>query len=419
MSNPRLKNVAWIIAGQSPPSEDVVDLDSGLPFMQGNAEFGSQFPSPIHECAAPPKRAQLGDILISVRAPVGALNIADREYGIGRGLAAIRPRAIDNGFLRWWLESCVQELRSLATGSTFEAVSASDLGVLRIPESDRSLQQAIASFLDRETAQIDAMIGAQRELVARVEARRQAVLTDTVFQGMGRRAKNPNPSRNRYQPVGFPPLALTRGLSLVPEDWDIVKFKVAMQRLEERNGDGGATLMSLTSAGRVVPRSETGDRQQPAEENIPRYLMVRPGHLIINPMWLTGGAIGISWTTGAVSPDYRVFRSRGHHDPRYLHHLLRAPAYLDQYRLYTRAQTTFDRRVQQPDIDSLPLPVPTLEEQADIAAHLDRAAARIDAVIEAANESISLMQERRAALISAAVTGRIDLRTGEDRGGQG
>lgn len=276
-------------------------------------------------------------------------------------------------------------------------------------------QRMIVDFLDRETTQVDAMIEAQRDLVRTLEVRRHAVLTDTVFQGVGSQPSMPAPSAGRYEPGGFLPLALTRGISQMPAHWSVVRFKVAMERLEERNLDSEATLMSLTSAGRVVPRAETGDRQQPAEESIPRYLVVRPGCLIINPMWLTGGAIGVSWTTGAVSPDYRVFRSRGDHDARYLHHLLRAPAYLDQYRLFTRAQTTFDRRVQQPDIDNLPLPVPQLSEQIAIADHLDRATARMDAMIDAANDSIALMQERRAALISAAVTGRIDPRTGEDR----
>lgn len=301
-----------------------------------------------------------------------------------------------------------------STGFTVVHISAGKLKTLLIPLPPAREQRSIADFLDRETAHIDATIEAQRELVERLEERRQAMLTRVVFAGLGERGTGTATRGVHYKLIGFSPLALDLGLSRVPDAWDIVRFKPAMQRLEVRNADGEATLMSLTSRGLVVPRTETGDRQQPAEDSIPRYLMVHPGDLIINPMWLTGGAIGVSQTTGAVSPDYRVFRSRGAHHPRYLHHLLRAPAFLEQYRLYTRAQTTFDRRVQQDDIDNLPLPTPPIDEQVSIARNLDEATAHLDATVAAANDSIALMQERRSALITAAVTGRIDPSTGRE-----
>src|ERR1700676_900166 len=101
----RLKDVARIDAGQSPPSSDVRDISHGLPFLQGNAEFGNRHPFPRYECASPPKQAQIGDILLSVRAPVGALNVTDRPYGIGRGLASIRARGSDSQFVWWWFHS--------------------------------------------------------------------------------------------------------------------------------------------------------------------------------------------------------------------------------------------------------------------------------------------------------------------------
>jgi type I restriction enzyme S subunit len=87
----RLKYLARINMGQSPPSDIVNTSGEGLPFLQGNADFGAKQPTAHTFCPYPPKVAGPGDILISVRAPVGALNYADREYGIGRGLCAIRP----------------------------------------------------------------------------------------------------------------------------------------------------------------------------------------------------------------------------------------------------------------------------------------------------------------------------------------
>lgn len=77
------------------PGESV----DGVAFIQGNAEFGSRHRTPRLLAKAPPKRAEAGDVLVSVRAPVGALNVAAGELGIGRGIAAECPGpALDDGF---------------------------------------------------------------------------------------------------------------------------------------------------------------------------------------------------------------------------------------------------------------------------------------------------------------------------------
>ena len=88
----RLKYIADLNMGQSPPSEEYNSDQLGTPFLQGNAEFGPHHPTPKIYCPTANKHAIPGNILLSVRAPVGAINIADQEYGIGRGLCAIRPR---------------------------------------------------------------------------------------------------------------------------------------------------------------------------------------------------------------------------------------------------------------------------------------------------------------------------------------
>ena len=86
-----LASIAHIEMGQSPDSSTIVEGGySGVPFLQGNAEFGAAHPSPRFSCTAPMKMCRRGDILISVRAPVGAMNIANRDYCIGRGLATER-----------------------------------------------------------------------------------------------------------------------------------------------------------------------------------------------------------------------------------------------------------------------------------------------------------------------------------------
>ena len=100
----KLKEIAEIIMGQSPKSEFYNTNREGLPFFQGCSEFGELYPVPKKWCTKPLKIAYVDDILMSVRAPVGDLNIADRKCIIGRGLCAIRTKLNSGRFLYHWLK---------------------------------------------------------------------------------------------------------------------------------------------------------------------------------------------------------------------------------------------------------------------------------------------------------------------------
>ena len=102
----RLKYIADLNMGQSPPSEEYNSDQIGTPFLQGNAEFGPHHPTPKIYCPTAKKHANPSDILLSVRAPVGAINVANQEYGIGRGLCAIRPRTnqLERRYAKYLLE---------------------------------------------------------------------------------------------------------------------------------------------------------------------------------------------------------------------------------------------------------------------------------------------------------------------------
>lgn len=199
--------------------------------------------------------------------------------------------------------------------------------------------------------------------------------------------------------------AVSSLLETRPKSWDVVRFKGLFDRLDQRNSDLSHEMLSLRSTGEIVARAEMGGRQEPDERSLPKYLVAEVDDLVVNPMWLIGGGIGVSRRAGAVSPDYRVFRSRGSLLPRFIHYLLRSQPYLDQYLLYTRAQTTFDRRVQQPDLDNLPLPVPPEEEQRAIAHYLDRETARIDTLIVEQQRLIEMLRERRHSLVDGVFNG--------------
>jgi type I restriction enzyme S subunit len=186
----------------------------------------------------------------------------------------------------------------------------------------------------------------------------------------------------------------------IPAHWKMLPFRRLAVLVDSANTSSSAPLLSLASTGIVAPREEFDGlgRQMPAESTIERYWLAEPGNLVVNPMWLVGGGIGVSEVFGAVSPDYRVYRLGPDLHPRYVHHLFRSRLYRDQYKLYTRAETTFDRRVSKVDFHAMPVLVPPLDEQRRIADFLDTETARIDALLEARGSQLELFTQRRFAL---------------------
>ena len=145
-----LEDVAEIIMGQSPPSSTYNSEGRGLPFFQGKVDFGDLYPRNRVFCSAPQKVAEKGDILISVRAPVGPTNVSRDRSAIGRGLAALRCRSnLDPRWLLYFLRFYEPELAGIGKGSTFEAISRSDLEDVRVPLPPLPEQQRIAAILAR------------------------------------------------------------------------------------------------------------------------------------------------------------------------------------------------------------------------------------------------------------------------------
>ena len=122
--------------GQSPDSTSYNSDKQGVPFYQGNADFGALYPKPRIWCNKPIKLAKENDILISVRAPVGALNFSKEECCIGRGLASITLDSNDFllEFIYWSLRTGVKELQNKSTGSTFKSINKKTLEEVRIPK---------------------------------------------------------------------------------------------------------------------------------------------------------------------------------------------------------------------------------------------------------------------------------------------
>ncbi|MDD5616572.1 MAG: restriction endonuclease subunit S [Candidatus Methanoperedens sp.] len=154
----RLKDVTEIIMGQSPPSDTYNKDKIGLPFFQGKAEFGAIFPQVKIYCSNPKKVAKKNDILMSVRAPVGSVNIADTECCIGRGLCAIRGSDnIDYMYLYYFLKTNEVRISSKGTGSIFTAIDKKNIQELKIPVPPIREQRKIVDKLNKQLAQIEMM----------------------------------------------------------------------------------------------------------------------------------------------------------------------------------------------------------------------------------------------------------------------
>ena len=113
-----LEEVSEIILGQSPPSSTYNTDRYGLPFFQGKLEFGETYPTPRKWCSAPKKTAEKGDVLISVRAPVGPTNICPEKSCIGRGLAAVRGLGgVEPLFMLYLMRTFENEISGKGTGT--------------------------------------------------------------------------------------------------------------------------------------------------------------------------------------------------------------------------------------------------------------------------------------------------------------
>ena len=143
-----LKEIAKITMGQSPDSSSYNEDGDGMPFFQGNADFGEVYPRERIWCNDPKKTAEPGDILISVRAPIGALNYAKDRCCIGRGLAAITiDDEAERNYVFYLLKAKNSYLNNQGTGSTFKAIGKAVLEDVQVPQISQEEQQKYPVYL--------------------------------------------------------------------------------------------------------------------------------------------------------------------------------------------------------------------------------------------------------------------------------
>ncbi len=183
-----LGEICNINMGQSPPSTTYNDRGDGLPFFQGKAEFTLLHPKVKKWCNKPKKIAEVEDILLSVRAPVGATNIANVKCAIGRGLAAIsyKPCML---FVLYFLKLIEKKLDEQGTGTTFRAISGAILKSQKIPLPPLPEQRAIVAKIEELFSELDNGIANLKAAKDKLEIYRQAVLKK-AFEGELTNTKN-------------------------------------------------------------------------------------------------------------------------------------------------------------------------------------------------------------------------------------
>jgi restriction endonuclease S subunit/predicted ATPase len=173
-----LSDIAFIQMGQSPDSSTYNEKGIGLPFFQGKAEFGKLFPTIRKWCNEPKKVAEAGDILLSVRAPVGPTNLAQERCCIGRGLSAIQAiTPFNQKYLLHYFRHIQPWMSEQGTGTTFAAVSGDFIRNLDIPIAPLNEQKQIADKLDRLLARVDACRDRLDRVSLILKRFRQSVLT--------------------------------------------------------------------------------------------------------------------------------------------------------------------------------------------------------------------------------------------------
>jgi len=211
-----LCEIAHIEMGQSPDSRYVIDDPFvGHPFLQGNAEFGAVFPEPKYGCLRPAKLCKTNDVLISVRAPVGAVNLADRDYCIGRGLAAIRVKGIKPSLVGEVIARQSSILRRVSQGTTFEAINKNDLLTLSLKLPPKDVWAHVAEILDT----LDTAIHETEAIIAKLKAVKQGLLHDLLTRGIDGNGELRPPQAEA------PHLYKLTPLGWIPKEWGAHRFE--------------------------------------------------------------------------------------------------------------------------------------------------------------------------------------------------
>jgi type I restriction enzyme S subunit len=335
----------------------------------------------------------------------------DGDFNVGRwrgtGPALLNQRmccvrgntGIVTRLLEYALPIPLKALNDVTYATTVKHLASSQVEKTQVAMPlDESEQEEIAYFLDREVGKIDALVEEQRRLIELLKEKRQAVISHAVTKGL-----------NRDAPMKDSGI---EWLSEVPAHWDVLRLGALFEEVNEEGNDE-LPILSVSIHDGVSDRQLGDDemeRKVTRSEDTSKYKMVTPSDLVYNMMRAWQGGFGTVMVPGLVSPAYVVARPIRTFSSGFVEQVLRTSCAVEEMRRHSRGVTDFRLRLYWDEFKAIQIAMPPQTEQDEIMARIDGCTTEFDALAAEATHAIDLLQERRTALISAAVTGKIDVR---------
>jgi type I restriction enzyme S subunit len=345
---------------------------------------------------------QPDDLLFGKLRPYLAKVFLAREPGDAVGdLWALRPEPdCDPRFMFYLLvnQMFIDVVNGSTNGAKMPRAEWSYVGAIGVPTPPHGEQTAIACFLDHETGLIDGLIEKKTRFIGLLKEKRAAVITHAVIRGIDPDAPMKDSGVD--------------WLGRVPAHWEVLRI-AALFREVSRPADPALPVLSVSIHNGVTDgelADEDRDRKVALSEDRTKYQGVAPGDLVYNMMRAWQGAFGAVTVKGLVSPAYVVAAPVTMFRTKLIEHLLHTKSAAEEIRRFSRGIADFRMRLYWDHFRALKVCLPPLDEQDHILSEIDTETARIDGLVSLTERSINLLREKRAALITAAVTGKIDVR---------
>ncbi|MFN3842095.1 MAG: restriction endonuclease subunit S [Rehaibacterium terrae] len=403
---PRLKHVlSGLISGGTPDTNNEeywADGDEGVAWVaigdMSTQALVTTTEKKITESGVLSKRLRVlrpGTLIYSMYASIGHVAELGIPATINQALLGFEfSENVVPAFAKWWLRHLQPLLLAEASSNTQDNLNADKVKNLPFPALPIHQQTCIANYLDRETARIDALIAEKERMLALLEEKRAALISRVVTRGLDPTAL--------LKPSG------QEWLGEIPAHWRVERAKNLFTIRDERSDDGSEELLTVSHITGVTSRSEKDVYMFEADDKA-GYKRCMPGDLAINTLWAWMGAMGISPMAGIVSPDYHVYTSKGELLPEYVDLLCRSRPFVAEVSRWSKGVWSSRLRLYPENFFEMRLPVPPHDEQAAIVRAVEQDQRKANALRESLRLSITLAKERRAALITAAVTGQIPL----------
>lgn len=350
------------------------------------------------------KPVRAGDVIVStVRTYLKAVARIDETHDgaiVSTGFAVLRPNAdVDAGYLYRLCQAnaFVADVEAQSTGVSYPAINPSTLAAIKVPFPDFATQKAIAAFLDRETARIDKLIAKRSRFITLLKEARVAVVAHAVTQGIDASVELKDSG--------------VEWLGQIPAHWQVVPPTALFTESKERARDDDQLLSSTQKYG-VIPLAQFEEMEQRqvtlAVTKLEMRKHVEVGDFVISMRSMDGG-LERAHARGCVRSSYSVLRAGSNIERRFYGSLLKSSLYIQAL----RQTANFIRDGQDMNFGhfrKVRLPKLDIQEQSAIADYIEAKTTRIDSLVTLTERSIDLLRERRAALITAAVAGQIDIR---------